>query len=172
MEPEYWHKLPKRSALCLKPLLTVMHNRIFWEDQFLFLLCLVLGFLFLCLLRDSSSHKCSTAKKLLLNWTWKAVSCHAIEEQGPALQTPKPNRGEAIPLQADTASSFSDSGTTHWVHFIAQSGVLALLICNEVSLLNSLLRYWVPSLKLRLQPCLSLRSWQESLSEDRASQRS
>lgn len=49
-----------------------------------------------------------------------------------ALQTSKPNKGEAITLQAGKASSFSDSGTTHWVLFIAESELLALLICNEI----------------------------------------
>ena len=89
-----------------------------------------------------------------------------------ALQTPKPNKGEAITLQADIASSFSDCGTTHWVHFIAESGLLALSICNEV--------YWTICLGTEFHllnwdfslVSLSLRSWQESLSEDWASQRS
>jgi len=58
-----------------------------------------------------------------------------------ALQTPKPNKEEVITLQVDIAFSFSDSGTRRWVYFVAESGLLALVICNEVSVLNSLLRY-------------------------------
>lgn len=50
----------------LQPLLTTSHNRIFWEDQVLFLLFFVLGFISQCLLRESSSHKCSTSEELLL----------------------------------------------------------------------------------------------------------
>lgn len=89
-----------------------------------------------------------------------------------SFQNPKSNKGEAVTLQGDTAVSFSDSGATQWVHFTAVSGLLALLIYNEV--------YWTVCLGIEFHllnwdfslVSLSLRSWQESLSEDWAFQRS
>lgn len=175
IEPVYWHRLPIRSALGPEPLLTAMHNRIFWEDQFLFLLCLVLGVLSPCLLWESSSHKCSTAKKFLLNRIWKAVLCHAVEEQGPASLLPcRPlnSMKEKLSLYRQIWHLPFQTVAQHNVQFVAESGLLALSICSEV--------YWTVCLRAEFclfnwdfsLICLSLRSWQENLSEDRSSPRS